>query len=296
VAVNAPADSTAPSLSPWPIGPLPPPPPALPGRRGRRRWWLIGGAAVWVLVLFAVALVSERRDRPTVPEQRDTNAAVAAVDRTTGALLAAVGPDRAFAIGPLVFDTDCQVTPVRSGADTSRTVTVHVTAEQAPTALDAIGAALPAGFEAEVTHGRTGTVHQLRADAGDFIAVRGTVSDGVITLRARSGCRPLDGPAPAPPVAAVAPVPPALEQALGALGVTGEFTPVTETVACPNGVTARTVTVDGMSAPADLSKALRAVSEATVDEPDRYAYRVDATSIVVTATDGRARVTASTGC
>jgi hypothetical protein len=272
-----------------PAGPPPPP-------RRRRRWWLIGAVAAWTLALIVISVVSVRTGRPTVPEQRDTNAAVPAVDRATGALLTAVGPDRVVAIGPLVVDTDCEVTPVRAGAEASRAVTVHVTAEQAPAVLDAIGAALPAGYGAEVSHGRTGTRHQLRADAGDFIAVRGMVSDGVITLRALSGCRPLDGPAPSRAAVPAGPVDPALDRVLGALGVTGEFTPVVETVACPNGVTARTVVVDGLTAPADLSKALSPVSDAVVDEPGRYAYRDGTTSIVVQAADGRARVTASSGC
>jgi hypothetical protein len=288
---------TEPWTGPW-TGPgahLPAGPPAPPRRRSR--WWLIGGIVAWTLMLIAVSVVSVHTGRPTVPEQRDTNAAVAAVDRASGALLAAIGVDRVIAIGPLVVDTDCEITPVRDGAEASRAVTVHVTADRAPAVLDAIGAALPAGYGAEVTHGRSGTVHQLRADAGDFIAVRGTVSDGVITLRARSGCRPLDGPAPTAPVAAIAPVPPALDQVLGALGVTGQFSPVADAVACPNGVTARTVTVSDVATAGDPGRVLHAiVGEATVDEPGRYAYRADAVSVVVTTVDGRARVAVSTGC
>jgi hypothetical protein len=54
-----------------------------------------------------------------------------------------------------------------------------------------------------------------------------------------------------------------------------------------------------MPAPADLGRALRAVTAgATVVESGagRYAYRTGDTSVVVTAADGRVTATATTGC
>jgi hypothetical protein len=308
VAVSAPADPAAqfdPTLSPWPIGASPPPPPPYsPTGRGRRprRWWLIGAVTIWALVLLAGALISERRDRPTVPEQLDAAAAATAVDRATGALLAAVGPQRVFVLGPLEVRRDCQVTPVRPGAETSRELTVHTRVDEAPAVLDAIGAALPAGYGAEVRHRKSGTVHALRADAGDFIAVRGTVLDGVITLRAESGCRPLGGSVAGPaPVSdpGGSPARDVATQVLTALRVSGRGDPVLLSVTCPNGTTAHTAAVAGLPAPADLGTALRPLTTgSTVVEADpaRYAFRMGVTSVVVTAADGKVRVTASTSC
>jgi hypothetical protein len=254
---------------------------------------------LWAVVLTAVAVVSERRDRPTVQEQRPLAAAVPAVDRAAGVLLAAVGPDRVVTVGQLTVDPDCPVTPVRAGAEASRDITVYSRAGEAPATLDAIGAALPAGYRAEITHRRGGTVHVLRADAGDFVAVRGSVTGGVITLRAMSGCRPVDGHVPAVGSERAATAPAALSRALAALRLPAPTAPASVSLTCPDGTTAQTVTVDATPAPADLGPALRAeTAAATVVEaqPARYAYRTGDTSVVVTVGSGRARVTASTGC
>jgi hypothetical protein len=68
---------------------------------------------------------------------------------------------------------------------------------------------------------------------------------------------------------------------------------------CPAGSAARTVETDGTPAPDDLSRTLRGTTAgATVIEAsaDRYAYRIDGTSVVVTAVGERVTVTATTGC
>jgi hypothetical protein len=265
-----------------------------------RRWWLIGGSAVWALAIVAVAVLSYQRDRPTVADQRTLAQALPGVDRATGALLAAIGPERVFAVGPMVITAGCAVTPVRDGGEATRDLTVYVPTGQAPAVLDAIGAALPAGYQADVSHRRGGTAHSLQADAGDFIEVRGAVAGGVITLRALTGCRPLDGPVPTVVPAPAATRPPAaLTRALAALDLSGSGAAETRQVACPGGGTARTVAVDGIPAPADLGAALDAVTPtATVVEagPARYAYRTGDVSVVASVADGRVHVTASTGC
>ncbi len=255
--------------------------------------------ALWAVVLTAVAVVSERRDRPTVQEQRNLAAAVPAVDRAAGVLLAAVRPDRVVTVGALTVDPECPVTPVRAGAEASRDITVYSRAGEAPATLDAIGAALPAGYRAEVTHRRGGTVHVLRADAGDFVAVRGSVSGGVITLRVLSGCRPVDGHVPPVGSGSAATVPAALSRALAALRLPASAAPTSVSLTCPDGTIAQTVSVEATPAPADLGPALLTeTAGATVVEaqPARYAYRTGDTSVVVTVGSGRVRVTASTGC
>jgi hypothetical protein len=252
----------------------------------------------WALVLVVLAIVSQRQDRPTAAEQRDVDAAMPAVDRAAGALLAAMGPDPVFAIGPLLVTPDCPVTPVRAGAEVTRDITVYARAGEAPAILDAIGAALPAGYGAEVTHRRGGTVHVLHADAGDFIAVRGTVADGVITLRADAGCRPLDGPVPVPMPSTGTPAV-ALAEVLSALDLSEPSSATAESVACPGGTTARTVAADGMPPPVDLGTALRPLTAgATVvaADPARYAFRVNGMATVVTVADGWVQVRASTAC
>jgi hypothetical protein len=215
-------------------------------------------------------------------------------------LLAAIGPEQVFAVGPMVITPGCAVTPVRDGGEASRDLTVYVPAGRAPAVLDAIGAALPAGYQADVSHHRGGTAHSLQADAGDFIEVRGAVAGGVITLRALTGCRPLDGPVPTvAPAPTATSLPAELTRALAALDLSGSGAAETRQVSCPGGGAVRTVAVDGIPAPADLGPALDTVTTtATVVEasPTRYAYRSGDTSIVVTVSDGTVRATASTNC
>nr|BFE67500.1 hypothetical protein GCM10020092_008010 [Actinoplanes digitatis] len=121
----------------------------------------------------------------------------------------------------------------------------------------------------------------------------------VLTLRVSTGCRP-QAPgvdlAPSPPAAVE--TPPAFGAALGALGAGGAGVTASE-VACPGGGTARTVTADGLTAPADLGRALRVVTGGTAvvqADPHVLAYRDGAVSVVVSDSDGKARVTATTGC
>ena len=282
-----------------------------PAGRGRRRRWLIGGTIAWLVVLVAVAVVSAGRDRATVPDQIDIAAALPEVDRAAGTVfIAADGVDRVLVVGELQLDRDCDITPVRPGAEAIRDLTVHVRAGEAPAVLDAIAAALPRSYEVHVSHSRGGTRHLLNADAGDFVAVDGTVDDTgtVLTLRMSTGCRPL-GAGVGPPVTSAGTVQPAsqsaaaqsaaLGAAVDAVRLTGRDAVRTREIRCPTGGAARTVEVSGEAAPADLGRALnQATAGATVVEAstDRYAYRTGATSMVVTAFAERATVTATIGC
>jgi hypothetical protein len=253
------------------------------------------------VVLLAVAVVSAGRDRATVPDQIDIAAALPAVDRAAGAVVtAADGADRVLVIGELRLDRDCGITPVRPGAEAVRDLTVHVRPGEAPAVLDAIAAALPRSYEAHVSHSRGGTRHLLNADAGEFVAVDGTVDDAgtVLTLRMSTGCRPL-GAGVEVPTSSAAARSAAFGAAVEALRLPGRDAVRTREIRCPTGGVARTVELTGEAAPADLGRALDpATAGATVVEAstDRYAYRTGATSVVVTAFDERATVTATTGC
>ena len=279
--------------------PAPPPPAA----RRPRRWWLIGVVVVWALVLAGLAVWSVRNDPPTVPEQRDIAAALPVLQRATGVTLAAAdAADRVVTLGELSFDRDCALTPVRDGVDASREVTVRVRANQVSGALKAIADALPAEYAATVRKNAAGTRYGLRADAGSLVGVDATTqSDAtVFTLAVSTGCRPLaDGVDldPAPVAATELPSPfTAAVQALGA-STTGA---TSSEVACPGGAgTARTVTADDLTAPADLGRAVREVVAGAVivqADPHAWAYRAGGVSVVVSDGGASARVTATTGC
>ncbi|MFI7541357.1 hypothetical protein [Actinoplanes sp. NPDC049599] len=278
-----------------------PPPPAAP--RPRRRWLLTAIVVAWALLLAGFAAWSVRKDPPTVPEQRDIAEALPVVQRATGAvLLAADAADRVVTLGELSFDRDCALTPVRDGVEASREVTVRVRAGALPATLDAIARALPAEYAATVRQNTAGTRYGLRADAGEFVGVDATADAGatVFTMVVSTGCRPLsDGVDLAPAPVAATEVPAEFTAALRALTPTAPSATSTE-VACPGGGrTARTVTADDLPAPADLARAVRGlVADAQIvqADPQAWAYRVGAVSMVVSASAGSARVAATTGC
>ena len=257
----------------------------------------------WALVLAGFAVWSVRHDPPTVPEQRDIAAALPVLERAVGVLIvAADAGERVVVLGELEFDRDCAITPVRAGVEASREVTVRVRADQAPAALDAIAGALPRDYAAVVRHNKAGTRHALRADAGEFVAIEGAADTKatVFTLRAGTGCRPLASGvdfAPAPSAATEPPT--AFRDAAQALGVTAAGA-TSSTVACPaGGKTARTVVADDLAAPVDLGRSLRDVvagAEVVQADPHVWAYRIGEVSVVVSDSEGRARITATTGC
>ncbi|MEU7903158.1 hypothetical protein [Actinoplanes sp. NPDC049118] len=279
------------------------PPPSAVAERPKRRWWLVAIVAAWALALAGFAAWSVRHDPPTVPEQRDIAAALPVLERATGVMFAAAdAPDRVVSLGAVEFDRDCALTPVRGGVEAVREVTVRVRAGQAPAALAAIARAMPDGYAAAVRHNAARTRYALRADAGEFVGVDAAVySDAtVFTLRASTGCRPLAPGVdlePASPAAVVTPA--AFGAALNAIGASGAGATSSE-VACPaGGGTARTVTADGLAAPADLGRALRAVAggAAVVQaDPHLWAYRDGAVSVVVGDDGSKAWVSATTGC
>ncbi|WP_125809546.1 hypothetical protein [Actinoplanes sp. ATCC 53533] len=276
-------------------------PPPLPRRR--RRWWLIGIVVVWALLLAGLAVWSVRNDPPTVPEQRDIADALPILQRATGVVLAAAdGDDRTVTLGELSFDRGCTLTPVWDGVDASREVTVRVRANQVPGTLKAIAEALPAEYAATVRKNAAGTRYGLRADAGSLVGVDATAqSDAtVFTLVVSTGCRPLaDGVDLDPAPVAATELPPAFTAAVQALRASSTAATSSE-VACPGGAgTARTVTADGLTAPADLGRAVQGVAAGAViiqADPHAWAYRAGGVSVVVSDSEASARVTATTGC
>jgi hypothetical protein len=277
-----------------------PPPPAPPKRK--LRWWLVGIAAAWLVVVAVLAVWSVRNDPPSVPEQRNIKEALPYLERATAAMLAAAdGNGRAVVLGDLVFARDCRVTPVRAGVQATRDVTVHVRADQAGPAFDAIVAALPAAYKAQARHSPLGTRHDLYADAGGFVAIDGTArtDDTVFTLRASTGCRPLaDGVDLSPTEPPATSTPDAFRRAVSALG-SATATASERAVSCPGGGTARTVVSGDLDQPKDLGKALEGLvpTAAIVQaDPRDWAYRDGDVSIVVAEIGGKARVSATAGC
>lgn len=274
-------------------------PPVAPPRP-RRRWWLVGTVVVWALILGVIAIWSAAHDPPTVPEQRTIAEALPVLQQATGAMLAAAdGPGRAVVLGDTKLADGCRITPLRTGVEATRAVTMYVPAGQARQALDAVAKGLPIGYRPRVARAGKGSRVGLHADAGSYVGIDAdTLADAqMVTLEASTGCRPaasttLDLANPQagdPPVAFTA--------ALRALGVAG-VTTVTA-VRCPDGRTAATYTVDRRWSPADLGRSLEpALGGATVvrADPDSWAYRTGADSVVVVQDGSALHLSATTPC
>lgn len=250
---------------------------------------------LWAVVLAAVAYASVRRGDATVRDQSSLADALPVVDRAVGELAAAAGSAVVLHISGSDLERGCRITPVRSGATLTREVTIYTREADGPGLLDQMAKALPAAYDARARH--TEKRHALRADAGDFVAIRGSVtSPGVVSLSVDTGCRPADDVVLTEPTADRSVINPVL----GAFGATPSGVTAAE-APCPNGGTVRTVRADGAPStpPASLSEPLRTLTTGAtviVDSPDRVAYRTSHAAVSVDAEGGELAVAVTTGC
>jgi hypothetical protein len=279
------------------------PGPAAPPPRKRGRRWLIVGAVAWALLLTGVAFWSARHDAATIREQRSIGQATPVVDTAVGRLVAAAGPQAVVDFTPRRLSTGCRLTEARRGASLERDVRIFVPPAQTAARLDALAERLPGAYRARVRHAASGE-ETMRADAGDFVGVRGIVTaPGVIAVTVSTGCRPPDGAVPRddPPAAApglVAAATPVAE----ALGFTAGDNVESTSVRCEDAdQVARSVRLTGRpgAEPGPLPAALgirldRAT--AVVETADLVAYRRDGLGVVAEAHDGRVTVVATQPC
>jgi hypothetical protein len=267
----------------------------------RRRPWLALGVAIWTVVLLALAYLSVRRDEPTVPEQRDIAAAAEVANRAIGELVAAVSDDAAVEISAPRFTAGCRLTPLRDGATFERSVTVRTRQGATPAVLEQIAHRLPPSFRAKVRTGTAGSAASLRADAGEFVGVRGAVAGpDVLTLTAATGCRPASPDVdPAAELLIGLPIDDEPARVLAALGTTPRDPVDRAGAPCPGRGAAYTARAVGHYVMAVRpGEALGPVAGATVlsDTNDRYVVRDGARSLVVERVEGEVRVAVTDGC
>lgn len=267
-------------------------------RRSRRKMWLGGVVVAWIVVVAGLAVWSVGHQRPTVPEQRDIDQALPKLQQATGVVFAAAGgPGRAVTLGDVALSEGCRLTPVRSGVEATRDITIRVRDGQARATLEAIATDLPKEYQADVAVGRT--KYSLHADAGNFIGVDSDsqVDARDVTVRVSTGCRPhgSQNAAPADPAAGKPPM--VLDSVLRALGAQDKV-PSVRAVECPDGKVAGTYEVDGIPAPADLPERLGflGVTEVIRSDEDVRAYRTGSDSVVIAVDGPRANVSVSTAC
>jgi hypothetical protein len=283
-----------------------------PTKRGRRRT-LVWVVAAWGVVVAGLAVWAVGHGAPTVPEQRTVGEALPPFRAAVGNLFAAsAGPGRAVVLGALQVESGCRVTPVRHGVALSRDVTVYVRAGDQRADIEAIAAALPAAYRAQVTASQGGTHFRLHADAGNFIGIDldADIGDAALTVEVSSGCRPVGdhgvdrsdprlGPAPAAlrAVLTLLRAPDAAGGPAASGGTAGGD--AAHGVVCPAGGVAGTYSAGAITAPADWRKRLGAVASGTAvvrSDPTRWAYRSGDDSVVVVSDGTGLRVSVSSSC
>ncbi|MEU7927159.1 hypothetical protein [Micromonospora sp. NPDC049107] len=276
----------------WPSSSDPAPP--APARRGRR--WLLVATVLWALLLAGLTWMSVRDDPPTVREQRTLAEAAPVVDRAVGELARAAGTTGLLELGPARVSAGCRVTPLADGARLRREIAVLAPADTGRAVLTGIADRLPASWRAGVGPGLDGP--ELRADAGEFVAVAGRpTGDGRLRLTVDTGCRPPGAGYDPPPATAVGPEAAALTAALTALGRPTGSAPDLVTAPCPDGTLARTARSAAGPGPAETS-ALAALAGGTplLDNPPVYAYRAGDVTVLAELGPAAARVAATVGC
>lgn len=262
--------------------------------------WLGVVAAVWAVVLGATGYLAARSGPPTAREQTTLAQARAGVDQALAEVATAAGPDSVAALSAYTLGSACRITTAREGTDLSRVIQLYTPAGGERALLDRLASALPAAYRARVPRPLGSAAPVLRADAGDFVALRAqSTGPGEVRVEAEAGCRTgtdLGSPetGPAPTSAERTPV----ESVLRALGAPDPQWHAYQ-AACPGGGAVRTVEADSATtaSPGPLPVALKAVrgrGVAVLSQPQRYAYRAGSTAVAVRVRDGGITVTATT--
>jgi hypothetical protein len=261
------------TAGPYVSYPAPPPPSPYGTRRGRRI--LLAVAAVWGLVLATTGIWYSLHGRHTARDQTTIAQAQPTVDQAIAAVVRAAGASAVPAVFGFDKVSDCKVTPIRSGAKYQRVLWLYVPVDAEPALLDRVAAGLPAGYHAKAAHSPGNALHTLTADAGNYVAVNGSVpGPGLVSVKAETGCRTL-GHAPATDPTTAAGTDP--------LGVTGDW----RLHSLPCGLRTATVAGPATRPVGGLPKAAAVVATDSVyaDRAGLGAYR-NADTVTLTVTTG----------
>ncbi|WP_130405039.1 hypothetical protein [Micromonospora violae] len=270
---------------------------AAPAPTRPRRRWLLAVTVAWAVLLAGLTWLSVRNDPPTVREQRSLDQAGPVVDRAVGELARAAGAANLLELSPARISSGCRVTPFADGARLRREVVVLGATGDERAVLAGIADRLPASWRAGVGPGVDGP--ELRADAGEFVAVEGRPTvDGRVRLVVDTGCRPIGtGYIPAL-VTSDGPETAALTAARQALHQPGDAVPELVIAPCPGGGLARTAWSATGPGPAASTTALAALAgnAPLLDQPPVYAYRSGAVTVLAELGADATRLAATVGC
>jgi hypothetical protein len=152
-----------------------------------KRWWIGGLVAAWVLGLLIAAIWSSQNGPATVREQSDLETGQETLEQAVATVVEVAGPGATPEVQPQQLTTGCRLTASRQGSELDQTVVLTVPAGEEERLLDRLAAELPAEWDARHYPNSS----RFRADAGDFVAIRGEVIEpGQVRLTAGTGCRP----------------------------------------------------------------------------------------------------------
>jgi hypothetical protein len=274
--------------------PAPPVPPEEPWKAPR---WLLYLTVVWIALLLGLAGFYVFHGRATVREQTSISQARPVVDAAVARVVSAAGSGPVVAVSAFQRTGSCKITVVRSGAQYQRAVDLYAAPGTESALLRTVADGLPVSYGAHLgRHGLT-----LSADAGDFVAVAGSVpSPGVVEIRALTGCRPDEYRVPAAvPAAPGTAESDAVLTAAAALGRGPEPGPVVVAdLVCPgSGRAMRAVQVTTATSATSLGAALAALAPRPVlGTQNLVAYRSGAVDVVVRRAGGAVTVTGTTVC
>ena len=244
---------------------------------------------------MVAAVIYSLHGRPTVREQTSVGNARPVVDAAVADVVSAAGPGPVVAVSGFASVGSCRITAARSGASFGRTVDVYTAPGGEPALLRRIVAGLPARYHAKVTGAATG----LYADAGDYVALVGTVpAPGQVQVRALTGCRDPAGSDVSEPVtaagsAAFGAVSAVFDRLALRAGVPRDVAVLT----CAGGGQLRAVQAAGGSVASPLGSALAGLSSNPVASgPTTYVYRTGDVDVVARRTPQGVTVTATTRC
>jgi hypothetical protein len=256
------------------------------------RLWITIGAVLWAIFLVAAGTWSARNGDSTVREQTTIVEALPTVDRGVAAMVAAaVGPRVVVGVGGYERTESACDAGNRTGERYHRVATVYLTPGTEGEMIDRVAGALPREWEAVVRH--NGGVHALRADAGFYVRLTGSVVEpGELRFTADTGCRTRGGTLPQPPAAGS---PPSAADVLARLGVAGGGQ-ASFAVRCASRSELSAVTVSAPRPSGPLAGALPAGVEPIVKREDLVAFTSGGVGYAVKLRAEDVQVTAATGC
>lgn len=247
------------------------------------------------MLLVALAVVSVRTDEPTVREQRGLGQAKPVVDQALRELMGAAGADVVVEVAGHTVREGCRITPVRDGASLTSELVVYTPEFDGPGVLAQIADRLPERYAVRLRRGADGEPVALRADAGEFVGIRGVLrAPGVIALTVSTGCRPLD--TPVADLRALVAVPAGPRRLLAAWGIAESDPGRAVAAPCPAG--GDTVTVHGRGRDAQPIRSAVGVGDGdvVVDTAERLVYRMPDHDVVLEQTADGVRVSLTIPC